>query len=70
MGVPILVFIYSRADISFLNPEIAAQLNIPINRNIKETVVVATSKPFKTKGISNGVDVNYFSKDISSKEMG
>ncbi|CAL2254808.1 unnamed protein product [Prunus armeniaca] len=45
------------ADKSFLNLEIVAQLNIPINRDIKETVVMATGKPFKTKGISNGVDV-------------
>ncbi|CAB4303818.1 unnamed protein product [Prunus armeniaca] len=50
-GVPILVFIDSGADRSFLNPKIAEQLNQHIEKQSIETVVVASDKPLSTKGV-------------------
>ncbi|CAL9012822.1 unnamed protein product [Prunus brigantina] len=56
-GVPILVFIDSGADRSFLNPKITEQLNQHIEKQSIETVVVASGKPLSTKGVVRGVPV-------------
>ncbi|CAL9030350.1 unnamed protein product [Prunus brigantina] len=56
-GIPILVFIDSGADKSFINPWIAEHLRHPIDRTSIETVVVASGSPLKTKGMLRQVPV-------------
>ncbi|BBN68169.1 NB-ARC domain-containing disease resistance protein [Prunus dulcis] len=56
-GIPILVFIDSGADKSFINPWIAEHLRHPIDRTGIETVVVASGSPLKTKGMLRQVPV-------------
>ncbi|CAB4278190.1 unnamed protein product [Prunus armeniaca] len=46
-GIPILVFIDSGTDKSFINPWIAEHLRHPIDRTSIETVVVASGWHFK-----------------------
>lgn len=57
LGIPILVFIDSGADKSFINPWIAEHLRHPIDRTCIETVVVASGSPLKTKGMLRQVPV-------------
>lgn len=57
-GIPILVFIDSGADKSFINPWIAEHLRHPIDRTGIETVVVASGSPLKTKGMLRQVPVH------------
>ncbi|BFG34934.1 hypothetical protein CerSpe_212080 [Prunus speciosa] len=56
-GIPILVFIYSGADKSFINLWIAEHLRHPIDRTCTEIVVVASGSPLKTKGMLRQVPV-------------
>ncbi|KAM2882707.1 hypothetical protein COP2_015652 [Malus domestica] len=54
----IQVFIDSGADQSFLNPQVAARLGLPIDSTSNEAVMVATGRYFRTKGMARNVSVH------------
>lgn len=49
----IQVFIDSRADQSFLNPQVATCLGLPMDHSRTEAIMVATGRCFHTKGLAH-----------------
>ncbi|XP_068307393.1 uncharacterized protein [Pyrus communis] len=53
----IQVFINSGADQSFLNPQVATRLGLPVDHSWTEAVIVVTCRCFHTKGLAHQVSV-------------